>query len=348
MKPKELFYTAAMRGLPNRVPIVYLGFGASYCILKPLKLTWRDIYWDGKKIAKVMLKAYNLWKHDNVCTFLSTACGIDALGATVTIPEMEEPHVNYKHLLLKDRTDLEKLEIPDPLKDGSMAERIKATKLLNDKVGKEVAILGGFGGISTWAFLLRGADNFIKDSWLNQDFQREYMNFLTDCAIEFCVAQVDAGCQFIISCEDAFASDLLGPKLGWECNGVYVKRLADAIHKAGAGYILHCCGDLTVTLEKMADTGADVLSVDKIDLADAKNRIGNRVALMGNIKLPTLFRGNQKCIAEACKEAIKKAASDGGYLLSSGYTYPVKTPCENVKTLVETTRKYGTYPIKLR
>lgn len=345
MKPKERFLAAATKGVPDRVPVVYYGFGASQQILKALGLTWRDIYRDGEKIAEVMLKAYDLWGHDNVCCFLSAACGIDALGVDLTVPEMEEPRVDYVNPLLKEPRDLEKLEIPDPQRDGSMPERIRAAQILDEKIGKTVAVLGGFGGISTWAFFLRGFKNFVLDSWFDLSFQRDYMDFLTECAIRFCVAQVKAGCQWIISAEDAFASGLLGPELSWKCNGVYVKRLADAIHKAGAGYILHCCGDASLTIERMADTGADVLSLDKVDLAHAKKAVGNRVALMGNIKLHALLYESPKSVEEACREAISQGASGGGFLLSGGYMYPANTPCRSVKTLVRSAEKYACYAL---
>jgi uroporphyrinogen-III decarboxylase len=49
-----------------------------------------------------------------------------------------------------------------------------------------------------------------------------------------------------------------------------------------------------------------------------------------------------------CRDAIMKAAHGGGYLLSSGFIYEPKTPCKNVKTLVEAARKYGVYPIQYK
>lgn len=348
MEPKERFLTAAYGFIPDRVPAVYYAFGASECILKPLGLTWQSIYWSGKKIAEVMLKAYELWEHENVSTLISTADCIETLGVDLIIPRFNPPHVNYRKPLLRGSEDLKKIkDVPNPMKDGSMPARIEAAKILSKKIGSKVAIMGGFGGISTWAFFIRGAMNFILDTVVNSDFQREYMEFLTECAIEFCVAQVEAGCDWIISEEDVFDSYMLSPEEAMKCCGIYVKRLAKAVHKAGAGYTLHCCGDTSLSIEKMADTEADMLSVDRIDLADAKRRVGNRVSLMGNIKLHTLYSGTALDVEKECREAIIKAATGGGYLLSSGFIYNAKTPCENIKTLVNSVKKYGVYPLSL-
>lgn len=345
MDPKERFLTAAYGHVPDRVPSVYYAFGASESILKMLGLTWQSVYWSGEKIAQVMIKAYNLWEHENVCAFISTADGIETLGVDLIIPELDPPYVNFRNPILRAPEDLEKLKtIPDPTRDGSMPARIEAAKILSKKIGKKAVILGGIGGISTWAFFIRGTKNFVLDSVLSSDFQREYMRFLTDCAIEFCVAQVNAGCDWIISEEDVFDSYMFSPQQAMKCCGVYVKRLVRAVHKAGAGFTLHCCGDTSLSIEKMADTGADMLSVDRIDLADAKKRVGNRVSLMGNIKLHTLYSCTPKDVDRECQEAIIKAASGGGYLLSSGFIYEPKTPSQNIKALVEAAKKYGVYP----
>jgi uroporphyrinogen decarboxylase len=343
MTPKERFNIAARRGVPDRVPVVYYAFGAGSAVLESLGLRWQEIFWSAEKIFRVMLKAHELIPHDNVCSFLSPACGLDALGAEVNFSKSEGPHVDYGSPLLNSWEDLERLEVPDPEREGSMASRIKATALLSSRVGGELALLGGFGGISTWAMLLRGARNFVLDVKSNPEFQRRYMSFLTDCAAEFCRAQVEAGCDWIISAEDAFANDLLDPGRAWEVNGIWAKKLADEVHRAGAGYILHCCGDARLSLEKMVETGADVLSLDRVELGEAKEKVGSKVALMGNIKLKTLMFGKPSEVELECREAMARASKGGGFLLSGGYIYPAKTPVENVLSLIKSAEKYGKY-----
>jgi uroporphyrinogen decarboxylase len=341
MTPKERFNIAAKKGVPDRVPVVYYAFGASCAVLGNLRLKWQDIFWSAEKIFMIMLKAHELMPHDNVCSFLSPVCGLDALGVEVKFSE--EPHLDYSRPFLNSWEDLEKLEVPDPKKEGSMASRIKAAALLSSRVGSELALVGGFGGISTWAMLLRGARNFILDVKKDPEFQRRYMKFLTECAVEFCKEQVKAGCDWIISAEDAFANDLLDPDRAWKVNGIWAKKLASEIHEAGGGYILHCCGDAKLSLEKMVETGANVLSLDRVELDEAKEKVGSKVALMGNIKLKTIMFGNPNDVELECKEAIAKASRGGGFLLSGGYVYPANTPLRNVVSLIKSAEKYGRY-----
>jgi uroporphyrinogen decarboxylase len=344
MTSKERFTIAAKKGQPDRVPVVYYGFGASSYILQSVGLTWRDIFWNEKMIAKVMLKAYESWAHDNVCSFLSPLCGVDALNVNIIVPEFGEPTINYHKPLIKEAKDFDRLRVkaPNPYRDGSMSVRVKATRNLAKTLGNSVAILGGFGGISTWAIYLRGMENFMLDSLLNRNFQKEYIEFLTEVAIDYCEAQVKAGCEWIISDESLFARDLLGPDLTWEIIGKDIMKLINSVHDMGAGYILHCCGDISLTMDRIIETKADVISVDKIDLAQAKKKTKDKCALMGNIKYNALLR-SKKDVSSSCKEALQKAAIGGGYLLSSGYIYPPDTPCENIMTLVESAKIYGRY-----
>lgn len=54
--------------------------------------------------------------------------------------------------------------------------------------------------------------------------------------------------------------------------------------RCSAVTLLHICGNMTPVLELMADTVADILELDsKVNLATAKQRVGHRVCLMGNL-----------------------------------------------------------------
>jgi MtaA/CmuA family methyltransferase len=339
---KKRFELAANMKIPDRIPAVYIYHGASLSVLKKTGFTWRDIYFSPKSASQQILTAHRMWKHDNVCSVLSPTCGIDDLGANVNVPEMAEPFVDYKSPLLKDEDDIKRLAAPN-FHRGTMGKTSETARLLRKSLGTDIPIVGGFGGLSTWAFFLRRADNFIRDFAKNPGFQKRYMEYLTEIAIEFCIDQVKAGCDWIVSGEDAFATDLFGPDESWKCNGVYAKKLAKAIHDEGARYIIHCCGDAELALNKMAETGADIISVDRIRLGVAKGILGKKVALMGNVKSTVLLGKRPQDVETECIRAINEGKENGGYFLSCGYIYPIATPPANVIALVKSASKYGKY-----
>jgi uroporphyrinogen decarboxylase len=121
------------------------------------------------------------------------------------------------------------------------------------------------------------------------------------------------------------------------------------LHAAGVPVSLHICGAATKILPLMADTGADILEIDqKVDIGSAKELVGNKANLMGNLD-PTavLFLGTPETIERAAKECIMKAGKGGGLILSSGCDVPMRTPFRNIEAMVRAAEKFGKYPLPM-
>ena len=97
------------------------------------------------------------------------------------------------------------------------------------------------------------------------------------------------------------------------------------------------CGNL---LEKMVDTGADVLSIDwMIDLAEAKKRVGDKVSLQGNMD-PCYLYGSPDFVREKTIETLKKFGKETGYIFNLGHGILPDIPVENVKVMVDTVKNF--------
>jgi uroporphyrinogen decarboxylase len=95
----------------------------------------------------------------------------------------------------------------------------------------------------------------------------------------------------------------------------------------------------------MCATGARILEIDHlVNLGKAKQEIGHKVCLMGNLN-PTdiLLNGTPAAVEKATRECIKQAAEDGRYILSSGCEIPPTAPLENIRAMVTATEKFGRY-----
>jgi uroporphyrinogen decarboxylase len=87
-------------------------------------------------------------------------------------------------------------------------------------------------------------------------------------------------------------------------------------------------------LEKMAGSGADVLSIDwRIDLAEARRRVGDKVALQGNLD-PCELLGTPETIVESVKETLKKGGGLG-HVMNLGHGILPMVPVENAKAFIE-------------
>jgi uroporphyrinogen decarboxylase len=83
-----------------------------------------------------------------------------------------------------------------------------------------------------------------------------------------------------------------------------------------------------------------------MDLAKIKKQVGDKLCLLGNIDISyTLSKGSQKEVEAAVKKAIEIAGPGGGFMVSSTNIHPAVRP-ENLRWMIEATKKYGAYPIK--
>ena len=105
---------------------------------------------------------------------------------------------------------------------------------------------------------------------------------------------------------------------------------------------IHVCGNSDVILEMMVESGAHVVEpldpLGGVTVADAKRRIGHRVALMGGVNTLTLCMGTPE---EVKAESIQKCREGGphGYILAAGDMIPPETSFENLKTMVDVATK---------
>ena len=98
----------------------------------------------------------------------------------------------------------------------------------------------------------------------------------------------------------------------------------------------------------MADCGAGTLSLDdEVDLAEARAAVGERVALVGNIRpATTMALGTPDDVRRNVIECLLKGVGNPkGFILGLGCALPINTPMENIHALVAAAREYGRWPI---
>jgi uroporphyrinogen decarboxylase len=128
-------------------------------------------------------------------------------------------------------------------------------------------------------------------------------------------------------------------------------RMADTVHQAGARYIKHTDGNIRPLLGMLVEAGIDCLDpIDPLagmDLQNIKACYGAHIALKGNIDCAGLlsFRTAQE-VELAVKQCIREAAPGGGYILSSSNSIHSGVKPLNYRTMLDTLRACGSYPIQ--
>jgi MtaA/CmuA family methyltransferase len=237
-----------------------------------------------------------------------------------------------RNLVLEHKETLATLRQPDPLGGGRMTDRVEACRLFRQQVGGEVPILGWVEGPMAEAADLRGMTNLMMDLYDDPQWVGELFDWITELEIEFALAQIAAGADFI-GVGDAAAS-LVSAQVYETMILPREQRLIAAIREAGAFTRLHICGNTTHLLPHLQASGAEIIELDHpCDITHARELLGPRTVLMGNFDpVNELYNVTAEAVWRAC-ERSHQALGDP-YILAAGCEVPAGTPMRNVEAMV--------------
>jgi uroporphyrinogen decarboxylase len=140
---------------------------------------------------------------------------------------------------------------------------------------------------------------------------------------------------------------LLSPKTLREHAFPWQARIAKVAHDNGKPFILHSCGNL-------AEIMGDLINTVKINaihsfqdviypVTQAKERYGDRIALLGGVDVDILTRGTVDEVIACTRNVLAKCMPGGGYALGTGNSVTNYIKIENYKAMLDTGRRYGTY-----
>jgi uroporphyrinogen decarboxylase len=297
----------------------------------------------GKVLANAHIQAYKTFGYDglNIYTHLYTVA--EAMGANVIHPLDEVPHLDDP--LIEDIAEIDGLKMPDPFKDGQLPDFLEAVKIALDQVGKEVGVSTNIIGTLTTVSFILGTEKMSRMLVRNPEAVHKLCEMVFQANIKMADAVIDMGAGICLP-EPLGSCTLISPKHSREFAFPYIKRIIDHCHSRGQGVTLHICGDTEKIWDDMVATGADCLSLDNvIDLSLAKQRVGDKVCLVGNIDPAKMLRSKAADIRSEIIDTVAKTYdSPKGYCISTGCDLPVKTPLANVHVLMNTAREIG-YPI---
>ena len=300
---------------------------------------------DPNVMARALLAGYREILYDGIYVGWESSFNLvaETMGCTLRIPEDDLPSISAP--VVKTRSDIDKVKLPDPEKDGRLPIQLKALDIVKKNVGNKVPIFKYIPGPLTLATLLRGTYDALLELRTDKPFIHNLIKLATEASKLFGIAAVNHGADIVVVADPTASSSVISPEMFREFSLPYTKEILSAVKKAGAVPSLHICGKTEPILSDMVKTGAEVLEVDYlVDLAKAKSTVGKQVCLEGNIDpAGILLKEKPSRVMRSAKDCIKKAAADGGFILSSGCEVPLDAPIENLKAMVKAARTYGSY-----
>jgi len=118
-----------------------------------------------------------------------------------------------------------------------------------------------------------------------------------------------------------------------------MQRLVAGVKNEGVPTIHFSLGTSTL-LDAMEQIGTDVLSLDwKIDIGEARERLGPNRAVQGNLDPFALFQEPAR-LEESVLKILEKGSRWPGYIFNLGHGVNPKTPVENMQRLVEVVHSF--------
>ncbi|MFH1851774.1 MAG: uroporphyrinogen decarboxylase family protein [Candidatus Neomarinimicrobiota bacterium] len=129
-----------------------------------------------------------------------------------------------------------------------------------------------------------------------------------------------------------------------------VRKLAREVQAGGGIAYLHTCGNITDRLELFVETGVDGIEcmdpppLGDTTLREAKEQVGDRIALKGNIdSVNVLLRGDADLVDRTIRETLSIGKPGGGYVLSTACSVAPAVKPERVRRLFEIAAEIGNY-----
>jgi uroporphyrinogen decarboxylase len=289
--------------------------------------------------AEVSLQPYEILGVDAVIMFSDILVPVEAMGMKVDIVESKGPVLEDP---IRSEAQVEKLIVPDPVE--TMPFVMETIRILRKRLDHKAPLIGFAGAPFTLASYMvegGGTRNYVEIKGM---MYREPMTIhrlldkLADTIILYINAQIEAGAQ-VVQLFDTWAGELSAADYE-EFALPYERKVFERIHRGPSGLtvpaILYVNGCSHI-LEKMIESGANVLSIDwRIDLAEARRRVGDKVALQGNLD-PCELLGTPETISESVKEILNKGGGLG-HIVNLGHGILPMVPVENAMAFIESAK----------
>ena len=208
-------------------------------------------------------------------------------------------------------------------------------------------ILGGFtkAPFDTLGDTLRGTKGIMLDMYRQPDKLLKALEAITPIMIGMGLGAAQQTGNPVIFMPlhkgaDGFLSHEQFEKFYWPT----LKTVIVGLIEGGCIPFLAAEGGYNTRLEVIRDIpkGKTLWMFDQIDMAKAKEIVGDTLCLFGNVPASILNLSAPEDVKAYCKNLIDVAGKGGGFILSNGSFFDYAKP-ENLKAMVDFTKEYGVY-----
>ena len=286
--------------------------------------------------TEVTMQPIDRYALDAAIVFSDILTVPDAMGLGFSLDAGEGPRFAHP---VRDEAAVAKLEVPDMNKLRYVFDAVTSVRrALNGRVP-----LIGFSG-SPWTlacYMVEGAGStdyrLVKTMLYSRpDLLHRMLEVNTAAVAQYLNAQIEAGAQAVMVFDSW--GGVLADGAFQQFSLAYTRRVLQQLKREHAGQripqIVFTKGG-GLWLEEIAAAQPDVVGLDwTVNLGSARARIGDQVALQGNLDPNVLFAGPAQIRTEVAR-TLEAFSAPTGHIFNLGHGISQHTPPENVAVLVD-------------
>ena len=261
----------------------------------------------------------------------------DAMGQGLYFETGEGPRFRK---VIDTAADVDALPIPDP--DADLGYVMDAVRTIRSALNGRVPLIGFSGSPWTLAtYMIEGASSkdFRKSKAMLYD-QPEVVHALLDklaqSVTSYLNGQIRNGAQ-AVQIFDTWGGNLSSAAYQ-EFSLAYMKRIVDGLIREHDGRevpVILFTKNGGLWLEQMADAGADALGLDwTCDIGDARRRVGDRIALQGNMD-PSVLYARPEAIRREVARILASYGKGSGHVFNLGHGITPQVDPANAGAFIE-------------
>jgi uroporphyrinogen decarboxylase len=267
----------------------------------------------------------------------------DAMGLGLYFAEGEGPKFERP---LREEWEIRDLAVPDPA--ISLGYVLDGVREIRRALDNSVPLIGFSGSPFTLACYMiegGGSDDFRRTKTLlydRPDLMHHVLDVNARAVTAYLNAQIEAGAQAVMIFDTWGGA--LAHRAYLEFSLRYIRQILEGLVREHEGEripaIVFTKGG-GVWLDRIADSGCDAVGLDwTVDLSAARERVGERVALQGNLDPMVLFASPEVVAAQATR-VLDAFGPGNGHVFNLGHGISQFTPPENVSVLVNAVHEHS-------
>ncbi len=299
--------------------------------------SFMDLCTNPELACEVTLQPLERFPLDAAILFSDILTIPDAMGLGLYFSEGEGPRFERP---VRTAADVAALGVPDP--ESNLRYVMDAVRLIRRELHGRVPLIGFSGSPWTLAtYMVEGSSSKeyskIKGMMFDQPaLLHKLLDTTAQSVITYLNAQIAAGAQAVMVFDTW--GGVLTPRDYREFSLRYMQQIVHGLQRESEGrrvpVILFTKGG-GAWLEAMADTGCDALGVDwTTDLSDARARVGDRVALQGNMDPCVLYASPERIRAEVAT-ILASYGHGSGHVFNLGHGIHQHVDPEQARAFVE-------------